>query len=378
MKKILLSVAILAIAGAVVVGGTTAIFTDEEVSSGNTFTAGAIDLTVDNESYYNGELNDGTSWLQKDLEDGDWFFDFRDLKPGDWGEDTISLHVKNNDSYLCADVTLTSNQDNGSNEPELKDEGDDYDAGRGELGDRVTFIAWADDGDNVPEVGEQVYNLGPIGNLRLGETETAALADSKTNVWNENNEGGPLPGDSVRYIGKAWCFGEMNVAPLEQDGLGKYRTDENPDTPNGPLIRGKGFTCDGSGEDNSTQTDSLTADISFRAVQSRHNDNYVCEPENVPTTATLTIDKVITFSNPDLDPVEISDFTFLLNGEDVVNMEVFDEVPVPGLAPGTYTVSETGPSGFVASYGLDCDANGQITLVAGDNSTCRLINVDER
>jgi len=48
MKKILLSIATLGVAGAVVIGGTTAIFSDSEVSTGNTFTAGAIDLQIDN------------------------------------------------------------------------------------------------------------------------------------------------------------------------------------------------------------------------------------------------------------------------------------------------------------------------------------------
>src|SRR3989344_5061697 len=110
MKKILLSLSMIAVVAVIVAGATGAIFSDTEVSTGNTFTAGAIDLTVDNESYYNGEFNQGTSWLQPaNLNDGQgpgeegqyWFFNFRDLKPGDWGEDTISLHVNNNDSWLC-------------------------------------------------------------------------------------------------------------------------------------------------------------------------------------------------------------------------------------------------------------------------------------
>ena len=38
----------------VISGATGAFFSDTETSQGNTFTAGAIDLLVDNESYYNG------------------------------------------------------------------------------------------------------------------------------------------------------------------------------------------------------------------------------------------------------------------------------------------------------------------------------------
>ena len=209
----------LVIVGAVVIGGTAAIFSDTEVSTGNTFTAGAIDLTVDNESYYNGEFNQGTSWLQPaNLNDGQgpgergeyWFFNFRDLKPGDWGEDTISLHVNNNDSWLCADVTLTSNQDNGNTEPELNDE-QPWTAGEGELADKVNFIWWADDGDNVLENDEELLPGGPLGALGVGETATVPLADTNVNIWDEE---GPLVGDSVRYIGKAWCFGDLDLEAM--------------------------------------------------------------------------------------------------------------------------------------------------------------------
>ena len=62
MKKILLSTALILFVGsALALGGTGAFFSDTELSSGNTFTAGAIDLKVDNESYYNGLLNPGTT-----------------------------------------------------------------------------------------------------------------------------------------------------------------------------------------------------------------------------------------------------------------------------------------------------------------------------
>src|SRR3989344_742543 len=128
MKRILLGLSLIAAVAAVVVGATTAFYGDTETSTGNVLAAGSIDLGVDNESYYNGVFNPGTSWaLNFDLDKecrnpffgtGDpvdtretipcLFFDFDDLKPGDWGEDTISLHVDDNDSWLCADVTLTS------------------------------------------------------------------------------------------------------------------------------------------------------------------------------------------------------------------------------------------------------------------------------
>src|SRR3990167_11128440 len=276
MKKAILvgGATILAVA-AIVAGATTAFFNDTETSTGNTFTAGAIDLGIDNTSYYNGVFNDETSWhltydMNENDEPGRLFFDFHDLKPGDWGEDTISLHVKDNDSWLCADVTLTSDDDNGLTEPE----GDDGDItpgplGEGELADHVNFYWWADDGDNVfewveeetpegivcnprAEGSEHLLPAGPIGALNVGETAHVALADSLTNIWGDQ---GPLPGGEVRFVAKAWCFGTTEMTPYPQDGGNQQ---SGPD--DRPVL------CDGSAETNVTQTDSLTADIAFRAV----------------------------------------------------------------------------------------------------------------
>jgi len=278
MKKILLSLSMIALVAAVIAGATGAFFSDTETSTGNTFTAGAIDLGVDNHSYYNGVLNEGTTWrVDYDLsknEQGEpethQFFNFLDLKPGDWGEDTISLHVKNNDSYLCADVTLTSDDDNGLTEPESNDGDTTGGVNEGELADAVNFYWWADDGDNVYEEGENLLPAGPLGNLSVDETATVTLADSQTNIWGDQ---GPLPGDTVRYIAKAWCFGDTTMTPYTQDGQGGTAS-------NGP-DDGRPVLCDGSQVNNVTQTDGLTADIAFRAVQSRNNGEFLCDPQVV-------------------------------------------------------------------------------------------------
>lgn len=285
MKKILLSISMITVVAVAAIGATGAFFSDTETSTGNTFTAGAIDLGIDNHSYYNGVLNPGTTWrVDYDLSknaDGQpevhQFFNFGDLKPGDWGEDTISLHVKDNDSYLCADVTLTSDNDNGLTEPEGND-GDNTPGptGQGELADAVDFYWWADDGDNVYEVGENLLPAGPLGNLSVGQTATVALADSQTNIWGDNvSTTHALPGDQVRYIGKAWCFGDSTMTPYTQDNLGGTAT-------NGP-DDGRPVVCSGANENNITQTDSMTADITFRAVQSRNNAGFVCsQPQQEP------------------------------------------------------------------------------------------------
>ena len=269
----------IAVVAVVVAGATGAFFSDTETSTGNTFTAGAIDLGIDNHSYYNGELNEGTTWrVDYDISDETprQFFNFLDLKPGDWGEDTISIHVKDNDAYVCADVTLTSNLDNSSTEPEMEDGDEDWtEDNTGELANAVRFYWWADDGDNVYEDNESLIHS----NVALGNG-TVALADSQTNIWGDLNgdeDGdGPLPGNTVKYIAKAWCFGDAE----DDEGFFAYSQDNQGGTANNGPDDGRPVVCSGANEGNKTQTDSLTADIAFRAVQSRNNESFVCSRPN--------------------------------------------------------------------------------------------------
>src|SRR3569623_381235 len=158
MKRNLYSLSIVLLVGAASAGATGAFFSDAETSAGNTFAAGAIDLKIDNESYYNGALNASTTWQLADLTIQK-FFDFPDVKPGDRGEDTISLHVNNNDAYLCANVKLTSNDDNTPTEPELLDD-PTTGPSLGELASSINFVWWADDGDNVLDDNEKVISEG--------------------------------------------------------------------------------------------------------------------------------------------------------------------------------------------------------------------------
>jgi len=75
-KKILISLSIIGIVAAIAVGGTVAYFSDVEVSKGNTFSAGTLDLTV----------NDENPWTST-------VFSISDVKPGD--SDTAIIKLKN-------------------------------------------------------------------------------------------------------------------------------------------------------------------------------------------------------------------------------------------------------------------------------------------
>lgn len=378
MYRIFLSLALIVVAsGAMLFGATGAFFSDVETSTANVLTAGAIDLKVDNESYYNGVLNENTSWSKVDLT-LEKFFDFDDVKPSDYGEDTISLHVETNDAYLCADFTLTSNNENGCNEPESAVDNTCSTPGEteGELANLVNFIWWADDGDNVLEADEEVIS-GPAapGLLPLNQPYSILLADSSKNIWNPSQVGGPVTGDTTYYIGKAWCFGEMGVAPINQDGqtnvMSPAGNNDGNNTPGQPTDGG--ITCSGANLGNESQTDSLTADVSFRAVQARHNDQFMCLPE---ARTTLTLVKQVFNSGPFDDAP--SAWTLSAVGNTPIS-GVTGSLAVTGapVDPGVYNLSETGPAVYTASNwscvgGTQNDSS--ITLADGESATCTVTN----
>jgi predicted ribosomally synthesized peptide with SipW-like signal peptide len=293
MKSIVTSLGTIVFVAAVVAGGTGAFFSDTETSTGNRFTAGAIDLKVDSVAHVNGlvchagtwhpegivvwdavdqmnELNTDAAgvlaavtaynaanpsnvpqagevckgtWGLTDLE-GEvayTFFDYGDLKPGDNGENTISLHVFNNDAYMCATVDTVADNDNSQTEPEGDAETDLNPMAEGELDSELEFVIWEDDGDNILEKDEEV----------LVQTDNAEGIDGSYDLYTALN--GALPAEEVAYLGVYWCYGD--ITGVETNSL----------------------SCDGSDVGNISQTDSLAADIAFYVEQARHNEDFTCE-----------------------------------------------------------------------------------------------------
>jgi len=276
MKKILGSVGVLAVVGALVLGATGAFFSDTETSTGNTFTAGAIDLQISSQCSYNGGNSNTNCGHWSYPGDGGpvtlgKFFDFSDLKPGDWGENTISFKVLTNEAWMCAAFTSTSSE-NGLVEPELAMNPIDTDT-YGELGEELEIMWWHDkDGDNALDIDEPPLFGGPR-NLEewLGLTGNTAnegngtlpltFADSYLNwtTWDGSYEQPNTLGiKDEQHLGVAWCLGNMILDPGN----------------------GAGFTCDGSVVDNYSQTDKIVADLSFTVEQQRNQPNFRC-PENI-------------------------------------------------------------------------------------------------
>ncbi|QQS38472.1 hypothetical protein IPM62_03760 [Candidatus Woesebacteria bacterium] len=272
MKKILTSLFTVGVIATLAVVATQAFFSDSETSTGNKFVAGDIDLKIDNSSFVIDYLTDdpapsgkvvastATSWDLRDLT-VEKFFDFSDLKPGDFGEDTISVHVGSNDAYMCAAARITADDDVTCTDPEKADDANcaEPGLGQGELDQEVKFAFWIDDGDNVLESDEHVFLDGPVSSL--SGAGKISLADSAGSVLG----GGPVPGDTTFHIGKYWCFGDMLQTPIAQ-GNNQSPAERNA----------TGFSCSGVSVDNASQTDMLVADLEFYAVQSRNNAGFLC------------------------------------------------------------------------------------------------------
>lgn len=133
--RILASVAMLVFVGAAIAASTGAFFSDTETSTGNTFTAGDVTISITGLTHtYNGVLTNAPDFTQSGF-----VFGLSDLKPLDNGTVNYELDNGSNEAYLCAAVVESGNNDNGINDPE-SDAGDaDDGSGNGELGQFLSF-----------------------------------------------------------------------------------------------------------------------------------------------------------------------------------------------------------------------------------------------
>lgn len=172
---------------------------------------------------------DGT-WLPVNL-GVQKFFNFADVKPGDSGEDTLSLHLNNNDAWLRLVIDgVTDTEGNPAcTEPELAAESNCPQT-NGDLRSQMLFSVWFDgiEGttyacNNIQDSGEQtIIAAGPI--------------DLAGEIWN-------LKDYNEMYLkgGETACFGIKWELP--------------------------------STVGNNAQTDTFGFNASFQVVQYRNNPN---------------------------------------------------------------------------------------------------------
>lgn len=251
MKKIMLSLMTVAVVAGAAIWGTSAFFSDTETSTGNTFTAGAIDLTV---SAHNWSANQDVNVAQgfKDFDATDWneaaMFNFVDLKPGDMGGGYFDLNIVSNPAYACFASEITDTADNTVNEPEV-DAGDDVASLEGELQNYLNIVYFEDkDADGMWTDGTDGPKSAPVLLNTVTTTGWLALKDSVIGLFDTE-----LDSAAAKNLGYMWCFGTFS------DDL---------------------TTCDGVGDQNIAQTDSVTGTLKFYAEQVRNNPEFTCESMN--------------------------------------------------------------------------------------------------
>ncbi len=240
MKSIIKSLAVIAVAAAMVSGTTYAFFSDTEVSRDNTFTAGGLDLKIDL------QCEDGLcGFPMRDLPDEPAFFRECDIKPGDEGEVTISWHVLGNRAYGRLNFADVYDWEFGCTEPEADMDAtcDNPGLGQGEMSQYLTFTVWLDEGgiagwqcpadsngpcDADPEEGDNILN-----GVETPLVSNESMADI---VSAGGIEIGQLEPDTTYYLGLKW------QVPA---GVG-----------------------------NILQTDSLTAKILMEIIQARHTGGF--------------------------------------------------------------------------------------------------------
>jgi predicted ribosomally synthesized peptide with SipW-like signal peptide len=121
-RNILVSMIIIGVVGAGISGTTMALFNDTETSDNNKFTAGELDLKIDWEESYNGEQIETQELTNNPAP----IFNISDIKPGDWGEATVSLHLDDNPGWIWMNLNQTANKEGICTEPEAKAESQGY------------------------------------------------------------------------------------------------------------------------------------------------------------------------------------------------------------------------------------------------------------
>jgi len=351
-RQILGGLGTISIASAGAGVGTTAYFSDQETFTNNQLTAGELDLKVDWQQTYNGDpvnafpdddgdgVQDTIETRQTIANDASQPVDspsvetaFReqfadvpddrsgplieldDVKPGDEGEVTFSLHLFDNPGYIWIGSSNQSHAEGGFTEPEL-DDIDEVDSGgtpsgsqEGDLIDRIEATLWYDDGDNQQQDGETTIVSGTLRTVlcRLGGG-IALDADPATDTRD------CFPGGTTRHLGLRWSV------PVDHA--------------------------------NEIQSDSVTFDLGFATEQCRHNDGASAPFADAVVTPGGSIQSAV-------DAASAGDVIKLRAGTYVEQVVIDKRLALVGEGPGE-TVVES-PESLGASYERPLNGSGMAT-----------------
>ncbi|WP_340100076.1 SipW-dependent-type signal peptide-containing protein [Salinibaculum salinum] len=269
-RKVLAGLGTIGVAGAGAGLGTSAYFSDEESFTDNSLTAGKLDLAVKADIYeYQGAANDGGQSFHGVVNGGDDVQqELTDVKPGDYSWGKFCFSIVDNPGYIWAGGELTSNDENTVTEPEADSDKennaqtDSQIEGDGELADAIEgCLFYTTHGDYDPaEQGRPTETRAP------GDEDDIILEGSLREILAALQTGVPLDGS-------------------DDDGRQAFPGDEEESFDDDERCLGFWWEVPTS-VGNEIQTDSLTFDITFYAVQERHNDG----SDNPFADAVLTSD----------------------------------------------------------------------------------------
>jgi predicted ribosomally synthesized peptide with SipW-like signal peptide len=216
-------------------------------------------------SEFLGKTCDGT-WTPTDLIPGTHkFFKFDDIKPGDLGEDTVSLHVFDNDAWGRLVIDQVTDEENGCNDPEKSDEPDCADNNNGELRENLKFSVWLDEG-KTPGFQGKGNDLGEGDNIKQDD-ETVLITPGPINAGGETH-------NIWQGIAAAYTAHHCAVPSGHTDyGLCNGLSADGHMVASTDYYFGIGWELP-SDVGNEVQTDIFSADMSFEVVQYRNNPNH--------------------------------------------------------------------------------------------------------
>ena len=312
--KILLSAAVILASAAVIVGATFAFFADTETSTANTLAAGELDLRVDSTAHYAGmvctQVEESYVWVDEDVDEGNnprtellgeacegtWtetdlsaenvFFTLTDIKPGDAGENTISLHVYDNDAWGRMVIDTTEDSDVNCTEPESESSDPECSqdppiVGDGELRENLAFSVFLDQGaiagfQNIDAEGNA---FDPIQDPTEGDNIQQCVTPGNAGTCDEPTviTEGEISEDATEETFE-FRQGLAAVAASEgcdEDGHMDYEVCQGL-AADGRMVgsttyyMGVLWTLPGE-VGNEAQTDSFVANVTFDALQHRNN-----------------------------------------------------------------------------------------------------------
>jgi len=208
---------------------------------------------------------------------------FEDVKPGDFGEVTFSLHLCDNPGYVWFTGDLVDNDENSVTEPEAEDPDEDQtaddpaDSHDGELADALRVMFWYDEapGNNVYEPDDQ----GEEAFLGQGDgVHTAPVSLSEAMTHLDDGHGVPLDGavlDNFASQPDGMTFDELEQAATV-DARNCFVAENS-------YYVGFAWWLP-KDHANELQTDSVGLDLGFYVEQCRHNDGGGMAPQSTGTT----------------------------------------------------------------------------------------------